>query len=139
MNRKSARCLAAGLLAGALLPFAASASERQLAEEIVVQSQAPVATEVGKTFNGFPVVLLEASHSVRIDELDLTTDAGTDSLVKLVYAVARKSCSRLDAMLPYTNPSPSCVRDAVAEAMPQIEAAVAEAKSQGLASLTARN
>jgi UrcA family protein len=139
MNRLSVRCVAAGLVAAAFLPFAASASERQLAEEIVVQSQAPVATEVGKTFNGFPIVLVEARHSVRIDELDLTTDAGTDSLVKLVRAVARKSCSRLDAMFPYANPSPSCVRDAVAEVMPQIEAAVAEAKSQGVASLTARN
>lgn len=133
-----ARCIAAGFLAAVFLPFSANANERQVQDEIVVRSEAPVATEVGRSLTNVPIMLVEAQHFVRIDDLDLTTGAGADALLKLVRTVARKSCSQLDSMFKAPNPDPSCVRDAVEGAIPQIEAAISEAKGQRVASLSAR-
>ena len=133
-----ARRIAAGVMAAVLMPFAAHASDRQVPDEIVVRSEAPVATEVGRSRNQRPVVLVEAQHFIRVDDLDLTTSVGADALLKRVQTVARKSCSKLSSMFKDPDPDPSCVRDAVKGAIPQIEAAISEAKGQRVAGLSAR-
>lgn len=135
MNRISiARFVASSLLAATLLPFAANASESQGQAEIIVRSEGAITTEVGRSNNNFPIVLVEKRHIVEISDLNLTTDTDADALVNLVRSVARKGCAELDFKLPYTNPDPSCVRDAVKGAIPQIEAAIAEAKAKSQAS-----
>jgi hypothetical protein len=131
MSRKPiARFIASGIIAAAVLPFAAHADDRQDAAEIVVQSGGVFQTEVGRTLNDFPIVLVETRHVIRIDNMNLATGTDADALLKMVRSVARKGCARLDSRLPYTNPDPSCVRDAVDGAIPQIEAAIAEAKGK---------
>jgi UrcA family protein len=129
-----ARFVASGVLAATLFPFVANASESQDQAEIVVRSEGAITTEVGRSNNNFPIVLVEKRHIVEINDLNLTTGTDADALVKLVRSVARKGCAELDFKLPYTNPDPSCVRDAVEGAMPQIEAAIAEAKARSQAS-----
>ncbi len=129
MNRTSmARCIATGILAAAALPFSAIATERQDAAEIVVRSEGAVTTEVGRTYSDFPIVLVETQHVVDISELDLAAPATAEALLKVVQSVARKGCAQLESMFVNSDVDTRCVRDAIKGAMPQIEAAIAEAK-----------
>jgi UrcA family protein len=129
MNRISiARCVASGLLAAAVLPFSAIADERQGAAEIVIRSQGAVKTEVGRTYTNFPIVVAETRQVIDIKGLDLATPASADALLKVVRTAARKGCAQLESLFANSDVDPSCVSDAVKGAMPQIEAAIAEAK-----------
>lgn len=114
----------------AVLPFAANANEGEVQGRIVVQSEVAVAQQVGRSLNNIPIKLIETRHLVAVEDVDLTTPAGADALLKRVRTVARKGCAQLDSMLPYSNADRSCVRDAIKDATPQVEAAIAEANGK---------
>lgn len=139
MSRQSlALCLSAGLLAGGPVTWAtANAAEPEAGDEVVVlferatvQSGAPVVTSQGKTETGMPVVQTEIRHRIRVDDLDLTTEAGAATLVERVRAVARQGCAELDRIYAPAGPDASCTRKAISEAMPQVDAAIADAKAR---------
>ena len=139
MNRQSmARWVAVGVLAGGPLAGpAAGADEPQNADEIVVlferaavSSGAPVTTKEGKTATGMPVVQTEIRHRIRVDDLDLATEAGAAALAERVRAVAREGCAELDKLYAPAARDASCTRKAVSEAMPQVDAVIAAAKAK---------
>ncbi|MBM4197758.1 MAG: UrcA family protein [Gammaproteobacteria bacterium] len=139
MNRKSmATCFASSVLtAGALMALPAYAAEPQGTAEIVVRSERPavrsdepVVMQVGQTETRVPIMLVEIRHHVSFDDLDLATATGADALVERVRTIAKQGCTQLDRMYPRSSPDGGCMKEAVRNAMPQIEAAIAEAKTR---------
>ncbi len=139
MSRKPvALCVAVGVLAGGPVAWSpANAAEPQQTEEIVVssertpvRSEAPVVTSKGKTETGMPIVQTEIRHRIRFDDLDLATEAGAAALLSRVREVAQRGCQDLDKMYAPAGPDASCTRTAVSQAMPQVNAAIAEAKAR---------
>lgn len=131
-------CVAVGVLAGGPIAWSpANAAEPQQTEEIVVRSErtpvrseTPVVTSEGKSETGIPIVQTEIRHRIRFDDLDLGTEAGAAALLTRVREVARKGCEDLEKMYAPAGPDASCTRTAVSQAMPQVNAAIAEAKAR---------
>lgn len=88
---------------------------------------------VGQTYVGVPIEQVSLSRQVGFSDLDLTKQAGAVALKQRVSASAQESCAQLARLYPDDIDAPlptnkSCEKDAVEAAMPQVEAAIEEAK-----------
>jgi len=138
MNKLSiALCIAVGALAGGTAVVSpVMADEPQTTDEITVisserrpvRSDAPVITSAGKSVTGTPIIQAEIRNQIRFDDLDLATDAGAAELVNRVREAARQGCAELDKIYLPAGPDSICAGSAVRAAMPQIDAAIAEAR-----------
>jgi UrcA family protein len=127
------------LLASALGTFAASSASAQAydraapgyaysqgPEEVIVQ--APRWYQEKRTSIGAPIRDVSFSEAVRFDDLDLRSDRDVRRLQARIREHAGALCRRLDVQYPVTVSASSrnCFQDAMADAMDQVEAAVAQ-------------
>ena len=129
-------------LALAVACGAAVAQEKDQTSQITIQGKPVVVTTTEENgFSGEPIEHYTFKTSVSYANLDLSTAAGADELKKRVRETARTDCEALqrsaDPMLLLADDD-TCVQEATAEAMKQVEAAIATAKS-GSASSTAKS
>lgn len=94
------------------------------AEEVIVR--APRHHPRERSSIGAPIETVSLSEPVRFDDLDLNSDRDVWRLQNRIHAKARALCRRLDVAHPIdvSDTPQTCYRDAVADAMDQLEAAV---------------
>ena len=127
------RSLLMGTAALGLLALApATAQDRyervdyQNATETVEVTAPPYRTERSEI--GAPIEHVALSRAVRFDDLDLATRTGAHELRLRVRETARDLCGRLKIRYPLeTADGPPCYRTALADAMDQVDAAIAQA------------
>ena len=120
-------------LALAVASGAAVAQEKAQTTEMTIQGQPVVVTTTEENpASGEPIEHYTFKSSVSYANLDLSTPAGADELKKRVRETARTDCEALqrsaDPMLLLADDD-TCVQEATAEAMKQVNAAIAAAKS----------
>ena len=109
--------LVAALAAGLAAAWAASAQPQTVAEEVVVTAR----------YKGKELRSLSVPVSYR--DLDLTTEAGRETLKKRVKDTANDACRRLgEGNLGGTYALPSCEREAINSVAGQEQQAFAHAK-----------
>ena len=111
------------------IPVVAQEPEPTL-EEIIVEAPWLVEREVvGRSSStGAPIEEISLTRRVDISDLDLTHTADVSEAERRIEGVARDSCDKLAEMFPLSGvDEPSCVDDAVENAMAQVEGAVADA------------
>ena len=108
----------------------AVAADPTVENQITVRSDRPLQKVVGRSEKGAPITSVEIRHVVSFTDLDLATDTGAENLKKRIRDVAIIGCKDLDKMYPMSEPDRTCVSDAVRDAMPQVNAAIAEAKTK---------
>jgi UrcA family protein len=78
-----------------------------------------------------PIENVSLSQPVRTDDLDLRTFRGARELLRRVHIVADQVCRQLIDGYPVgLNSDETCYRNAVAEAMPQVDAAIQSARGR---------
>jgi UrcA family protein len=83
---------------------------------------------VGKSPIGAPIKELSIRSRVTFADLDLTTAAGAAALQKRVEDTAKSTCKEIRIEIPAEGSSvEKCVKDAIADAQPQVDQAIAEA------------
>jgi UrcA family protein len=99
---------------------------RQGPEEVIVQ--APRWHQPQRSTIGAPIRDVSLSEPVRFDDLDLRSDHDVRRLEARVRERAGTLCRRLDVRYPVTvsTSSRNCFREAMADAMDQVDAAVAQ-------------
>ena len=118
------RSLPIALAFGALAVMSARAQADDLAE---VTISAPAVTTIGHEIPGLaPIQEATVTARVATNPVSLTTNSGVALLKDSVLDAARKVC---DAADPSTPDDGTCVLAAVKSAKPQIDAAVARARS----------
>ncbi len=91
---------------------------------------APVVKTVGRDeATGAPEEIVTVTAVITPDALSLTTDSGVALLKEKVFEAARKAC---DAAGPFEWDDVNCVYEAVKSATPQVDAAVARARSSSV-------
>jgi len=86
---------------------------------------------VGKSTIGAPIKEMSIRSRVSYADLDLKTAAGVDALKKRVEDVAKSTCKEIKVDVPAEGSTvDKCIKDAIAGAGPQIEKAVADAKTK---------
>jgi UrcA family protein len=115
--------LPATLVLGALafLSVRAHAAEP---EEVTIS--APAVKTVGRAEIGAPIEETTVIARVATDPATLTSHSGVALLKDKVLEAARKACTEAG---PLNDDDGTCVRDAVDSAKPQIEAAIARART----------
>lgn len=95
-------------------------------EEVIVR--APRYRERQRSEIGAPIENVALSEPVRFDDLDLDSDRDVRRLETRIHAKARALCRRLEVAHPIdiSDTPQTCYRDAVADAMDQVQAAVAQ-------------
>jgi UrcA family protein len=117
---------------GALVTFALAAlaivGARAYADEPDrITISAPVVKTVDRDdATGAPITQTTITARVQYDPVTLTLNSGAATLQDSVNEAARKACDSID---PFDPDDGSCVRRAVESAKPQIDAAVAKARS----------
>ncbi|HEY2035018.1 MAG TPA: UrcA family protein [Rhizomicrobium sp.] len=98
-------------------------------EEVIVRAPHWRAQE--RSSIGAPIETVSLSEPVRFDDLDLNSDRDVYRLEGRIHAKARALCRRLDVAHPIdvSDTPQTCYRDAVADAMDQVEAAVDQARA----------
>jgi UrcA family protein len=93
-------------------------------EEVIVRAPRYHARE--RSSIGAPIENVAISEPVRFDDLDLSYDRDVYRLEDRIHAKARALCHRLDVAHPIdvSDTPQTCYRDAVADAMDQVDAAV---------------
>lgn len=119
---------------GAALAVPASAQDdrysgygyEQGPEEVIVQ--APRWHQPQRSTIGAPIRDVSLSEPVRFDDLDLRSNRDVRRLEARIRERAGTLCRRLDVRYPVTVSASSrnCFRDAMADAMDQVDAAVAQ-------------
>jgi UrcA family protein len=118
------RSLPIALAIGALAVMSARAHADDL-DEITIS--APAVKTVGRdAATGAPIEEVTVKGRVTTDPVTLTTNSGVALLKDGVLDAARKAC---DAADPLTPDDGTCVQAAVESAKPQVDAAVARARS----------
>ncbi len=85
---------------------------------------------VGRSVIGAPIKELTIRSRVTYADLDLTTAAGAAELQKRVTQTAKSTCDEIRIDLPAEGSSvEKCFKDALADAQPQIDKAIATAKA----------
>jgi|HubBroStandDraft_3_1064219.scaffolds.fasta_scaffold264969_2 UrcA family protein len=98
-------------------------------EEIIVT--APRHREERSDVTGAPIRDVALSQPVRFDDLDLRTDWGAHALEERIRTAAHAMCRQLDIRYPISaDNSPPCYSTAVADAMDQADAAIAQARAE---------
>jgi UrcA family protein len=108
---------------------AEEATLREFLEEIRVTAPRLVTKQVvGRTSAGSKVELITLERRVSYADLDLALQADVTQLTTRVDEMAKEACADLAKMYPQSDPkTPDCIREAVAAAKPQVDAAVAAA------------
>jgi UrcA family protein len=97
------------------------------AEEIIVT--APRHRQDRSDVTGALIRDVALSQPVRFDDLDLRTDWGAHALEERIRSAAHAMCRQLDIRYPISaDNSPPCYSTAVADAMDQADAAIAQAR-----------
>jgi UrcA family protein len=120
-------------LALTVVSGAAVAQEKDQTSEITIQGKpVEVTTTQENGFSSEPIERYTFKTSVSYANLNLATAAGADELKKRVRETARTDCEALqrsaEPMLLLADDD-TCVQDATAEAMKQVKAAIAAARS----------
>jgi UrcA family protein len=106
----------------------AQQSEQRLEEITIVAPRLVMRETVGRTSSGGKVELISLTRHVGYEDLNLTMHADVLTLEQRVNDVAKDSCEQLAKMYPLSDPNtPDCVREAVANAKTQVDAAVSAA------------
>jgi UrcA family protein len=100
----------------------------QAPEEVIIR--APRYHAPQRSTIGAPIRDVAISEPVRFDDLDLNSDHDVRRLESRVRERAGNLCRRLDVTHPITvsDGGPSCYREAVADAMDQVDAAIDQAR-----------
>jgi UrcA family protein len=119
------RRLPIALAIGALAAMSAGAHADNLDE---VTISAPATKIVGRDYaTGAPIEQETVTANVKFDPVTLTTNSGVALLKDSVLAAARKACYAADPLT--MDDDGTCVHDAVKSAKPQVDAAIARARS----------
>jgi UrcA family protein len=78
---------------------------------------------------GAPIDEMMKTARIQYDPVTLTTNSGVALLKDSIQEAARKACYSID---PLDTDDATCVRNAVDSAMPQVNAAVARARTQAI-------
>jgi UrcA family protein len=134
MNRKLIALSAGslGLLTSlASGPLCAQQSEQQASEITVVAPRAVTREVVGRAAPGRPIELISLTRHVGYADLNLAVEAGVTQLEQRINDVARQSCDQLEKMYPLSDQkTPDCIREAVASAKAEKDAAVNAARTK---------
>jgi UrcA family protein len=85
---------------------------------------------VGKSPIGAPIKEMTIRSRVSYADLDLTTAAGVDTLSKRIKDTATSTCKEIKVDVPVDGWTiDRCIKEAVADAMVQVDKAVADAKA----------
>jgi UrcA family protein len=118
-------------LALAAVSGAVIAQETTQSSQIIIQGKPVQVTTVGRSDTGIPIVQYSFERAVSYANLNLSTSSGATELKKRVRETAREACEELQAADPLdaSDDDGTCVRDATADAMKQVTAAIAAANS----------
>jgi UrcA family protein len=106
---------------------AADASQLDPVQLDPITVSAPAAKVVGRdAATGGPIEDVTIKASVQADPAALRTNYGALMLNYSVLDAARKACTEAD---PFEDDDGTCVHDAVESAKPQVDAAIAQARS----------
>jgi UrcA family protein len=84
---------------------------------------------IAMSSSGVPTEEVAVTRRVSYSDLDLKTYAGALALKRRVQKAARLACKQLDELYPLEQPhAPSCIKETVAAANPQVEAAIGAAQ-----------
>jgi UrcA family protein len=118
-----------------LVPFAAAAASIAIiggaavgqtdVKEVVVQAPQVVRTPMGKTSSGGIDEVVSVDHHVKYTDLDLSKTHDMNVLQERIRAAAKSGCNQLRRLYPLANHDPACVKKAIAQATPQVRAAMA--------------
>ena len=140
MRPMNSRRIVAGLAAGGLAVMGSMLGGVAVAQETVtttdsVTVEAPrvFRQEIGRTSSGIPIEEISLSNRVAFSDLDLRNPGDVEELQRRVNVAAWQGCRELDWRYPDSFYPPvggrsDCVRDAVASAMDQVNAAVTAAQ-----------
>lgn len=136
MNRSIKIFLLASAFGACTMSLPASAQDynsndgytAQAPEEVIIR--APRYHAPQRSTIGAPIRDVAISEPVRFDDLDLNSDRDVHRLENRIRERAGNLCRRLDVTHPITvsDGGPSCYREAVADAMDQVDAAVEQAR-----------
>jgi UrcA family protein len=93
-----------------------------------VTVSAPAVNIVGRDEIGTPIEEVTTTARVQVDTAALTTEYGVLMLNYSVLDAARKACNASDS-LEQDEDDGTCVQQAVKDAQPQVDKAIAQAKS----------
>jgi UrcA family protein len=84
---------------------------------------------ISTSSTGVPTEEVSVTRRVSYSDLDLGTYAGAVALKQRVQKAAQLACEQLDELYPLEQPqAPSCIKEAVAAANQQVEAAITAAQ-----------
>jgi len=128
------RPLAAALLATAMSVPALAASQAVTPSTAQVTIRAvprEQGEDLGATYSGTPIELIQLSRRVSYSDLDLSTMSGADELRSRIRDTAAEICNTLERRYPLyasaRQESADCTSRAASSAMPQVRAAMASA------------
>lgn len=108
---------------------AAMAADQELAAHVIVQAERPTSKVVGRTVTA-PIQQVELRGRVSYADLELSIPSNAKVLEQRVHAAAQELCADLDRLYPYTEGGNDCARKAEEQAMLQVDAAIAAARSR---------
>jgi UrcA family protein len=124
-NRRTGLLATFAIAAVALISARAQADEPDQVEQVIVSS--PAVKTVGRdAATGGPITDTAMTARIQFDPVTLTTNSGVALLKDSVFETARRVCDSID---PFDPDDSTCIRNAVDSAMPQVDAAVARARS----------
>jgi UrcA family protein len=121
-----------GLAAAGMLGSAAVAQQAATIPEVRVQASAVIKKQTGKSSSGIPIETAVVAVRVGYSDLSLATNSGQALLRERVVDAARDACARVSATFaPGGNSSSDsdCIRTAISDAQPQINAAIEAANT----------
>ena len=120
-------CVALGCATFGAFSTGAYADVNEVIDPGTITITAPRETVVGRDYaTNAPIIQVNSTARVRYEPMVLTTNSGVALLKYRVTKAAREMCTDLD---PLAAQDWSCVRRAVDEAQPQIDAAIARAEA----------
>jgi UrcA family protein len=108
--------------------FATQGVMAQAMEVVTVEAVREIV--VGKSPIGAPIKEMTIRSRVSYADLDLTTTAGLDTLTKRIKDTANSTCKEIKVDVPVDGWTVDrCIKEAVDDAMVQVNKAVADAKA----------
>jgi UrcA family protein len=123
--RRSSLLAAFAMGAVVLISARAQADDPEQVDQITVSS-ATVNTVGRDSATGGPIEETRKTARIQYDPVTLTTNSGVSLLKDSVLEAAQRVCDSID---PFDPDDGTCVRNAVDSAMPQVDAAIARARS----------
>jgi UrcA family protein len=124
-NRRTGLLATFAIVAVALIGARAQADEPDQVDQVTVSS--PAVKTVGRdSATDGPIEETTMTARIQFDPVTLTTNSGVSLLKDSVLETARRVC---DSISPFDPDDGTCIRNAVNSAMPQVDAAVARARS----------